>query len=183
MTLPDVPGSLETDRLIVRAPRLEDVPELYAAVCQSLPDLKPWMPWATDAYSLQACEENTRGAVAKFITREDLRYHFHDKATGELLVCSGLHRIDWRVPKFEIGYWCRSSQSGKGYVTEGVAALTQMALETLGAARVEIRCDTANLPSRAVAERCGYTLEGTLKHDSRSPAGELRSTCVYARNA
>lgn len=182
MTLPDVPEILETDRLVIRPPCLDDVPEIYAAVCESLPDLKPWMPWATEAYSLQSCEENTRTAVAHFITREDLRYHFHDK-TETLLACSGLHRIDWRVPKFEIGYWCRSSQSGKGYVTEGVAALTDLALGTLGAARVEIRCDALNLRSAAVAERCGYTLEGVLKHESRSPAGELRSTRVYARTA
>ena len=181
MTLPDVPETLETPRLLIRPPRLEDVPELYAAICESLPALKPWMPWATDAYSLQSCEENTRSAVAKFITREDLRYHFHDKTTGDLLVCSGLHRIDWRVPKFEIGYWCRSSHTGKGYVSEGVAALTELALETLGAARVEIRCDDLNLRSFGVAERCGYRLEGTLRNDSRPPAGELRSTRVYAR--
>ncbi|CAN5884632.1 GNAT family N-acetyltransferase [soil metagenome] len=181
MTLPDVPETLETDRLVVRPPRLDDVPDIYAAVCESLPDLQPWMPWATAEYSLQSCEENTRTAVAHFITREDLRYHFHDKTTGELLVCSGLHRIDWRVPKFEIGYWCRSSQSGKGFVTEGVAALTTLALETLGAARVEIRCDDRNLRSAAVAERCGYTLEGTLHNETRSPTGELRSTRVYAR--
>ena len=183
MTLPDVPEQLETDRLMIRPPRLNDVPEIYAAVCESLDDLQPWMPWATPEYSLQGCEENTRTAIAHFITREDLRYHFHDKKTGKLLVCSGLHRIDWKVPKFEIGYWCRSSQTGKGYVTEGVAALTELALETLDAARVEIRCDDLNVRSSAVAERCGYRLAGVLKHDSRSPAGELRSTRVYARTA
>ncbi|HEV2125093.1 MAG TPA: GNAT family N-acetyltransferase [Chloroflexota bacterium] len=181
--IPDVPESLETERLVIRPPRLKDVAELYAAVCESLSDLQPWMPWATDAYTLQSCEENTRSAVARFITREDLRYHFHDKSSGEVLACSGLHRIDWRVPKFEIGYWCRSSQVGRGYVTEGVTALTMMAFETLGAARVEIRCDDLNVRSAAVAERCGLGLEGILKYDSRSSTGELRSTRVYARTA
>ena len=175
-----VPERLETERMIIRPPTLEDVPAIFGAVTESLGELTPWTAWATPAYSLAACEENTRQAVAKFITREDLRYHFHDKATGRLLVGSGLHRIDWSLPKFEIGYWCRSSDVGKGYVSEGVKALTNMAFERLGAVRVEIRCDDLNTRSWQVAERCGYRLEGTLKNDSRAPTGDLRSTRVYA---
>ena len=180
MTLPDVPEKLETERLIIRPPILEDVPEIYAAVTESLTELKPWMPWATNEFSLAGCDENTRQAVAKFITREDLRYHYHDKVTGRLLVGSGLHRLDWKIPKFEIGYWCRASETGKGYVTEGVRALAEMAFKKLGAARVEIRCDETNTRSFQVAERCGFRLEGTLKNDSRSVSGELSSTRVYA---
>jgi RimJ/RimL family protein N-acetyltransferase len=180
MTLPHVPDALETARLTVRCPRVEDVAEIYAAVRESLDELRPWMPWATSDYSWEACEENSRGAIASFITRSDLRYHAHDRETGALLVCSGLHRIDWGVPKFEIGYWCRSSQCGKGYVTETARALTRLAFEELGAARVEIRCDDRNARSYRVAECCGFRLEGVLKNDSRAPDGSLRSTRIYA---
>ena len=179
-TYPDVPTHVETERLIIRPPTVEDVPAIYAAVIESLEKLKPWMPWAND-YTLEGCEANTRAAVAKFVTREDLRYHFHDKTTGELVANSGLHAIDWKVPKFEIGYWCRTSKQGQGYVTEGVEALTEMAFEQLGAHRVEIQCDDRNTKSAAVAERCGYGLEGTRKLDSRSPDGRLTSTRIYAR--
>jgi ribosomal-protein-serine acetyltransferase len=84
------------------------------------------------------------------------------------------------VPRFEIGYWCRSSETGKGYVTEVVQALSKVAFEHLGAARVEIRCDDSNLRSAAVAERCGYTLEGVLKNHERNPKGDLCSTRIYA---
>lgn len=180
MTLPNVPERLETERLVIRPPTLDDVPEIYTAITESLAELKPWMVWATDEFSLEVCEENTRQAIAKFITREDLRYHYHDKVTGRFLVGSGLHRIDWKIPKFEIGYWCRSSEMGKGYVTEGVRGLTEMAFEHLSAARVEIRCDETNTRSFQVAERCSFELEGTLKNDSRSVSGGLRSTRVYA---
>ena len=30
---------------------------------------------------------------------------------------TGLHRIDWAQRQFEIGYWCRSSRVGEGFVT------------------------------------------------------------------
>jgi RimJ/RimL family protein N-acetyltransferase len=168
---PNVPTQLETERLILRAPELSDVPFIYQAIKESIKELKPWMPWATEDYTLEACEENLRGAIAKYITREDFRICFLDKTTGRLLGNSGLHRI---------GYWCRTSETGEGYVTEVVRGLTKMCFEKLNAARVEIRCDDLNQKSAAVAERCGFGLEGILKNNERNPKGELCSTRIYA---
>ena len=141
------------------------------------------MPWAISSYSLEDAEENLREAVARFVTRKDLRYHFFDRGTGTFVGSSGLHRIDWSVPKFEIGYWCRSSQTGHGFVTEAVGALAELALEDFNAARVEIRCDDRNARSFRVAERCGFRLEGVLKNEARAPDGTLRDTRVYARTS
>jgi RimJ/RimL family protein N-acetyltransferase len=177
---PNVPTRLETTRLIIRCPELSDVPFDYQAIKESLKELKHWMPWANDDYSMETCEESIRSAIAKYLTREDFRMLFFDKGTGKLIGSTGLHRIDWKVPRFEIGYWCRTSETGKGYVTEVVRVLTKVCFETLNAARVEIRCDDLNLKSAAVAERCGYLLEGVLKNNERNSKGELRSTRIYA---
>lgn len=179
--IPKVPKRIESERLVIRCPTMEDVPDIYASVRESLAELKPWMRWANDEYSLAECAQNTREAISDFVIRgSTLRYHFHDKATGEHIGNSGFHAIDWEVPKFEIGYWVRTSKTRQGYATEGVKALTQLAFE-LGAARVEIRCDSKNLASIRVAERSGFVLEGILRNFSRTPAGELRDTCIYAR--
>ncbi len=180
ITLPKVPAEIETERLIIRCPKVTDVVELHAAVHESLAELSPWMNWATPAYSLPGAEQNTRAAIAAFITRKDLRYHFHDKQSGIFLGSSGLHRIDWHVPKFEIGYWVRSSKAGQGYVTETVRALTHLAFGQFMAVRVEIRCDERNFRSYRLAESCGFALEGTLKNEARAKDGSLRSTCIYA---
>jgi RimJ/RimL family protein N-acetyltransferase len=178
---PDVPDAFKTERLTVRCPVLADVPEIHAAVLESLPELTPWMPWATPDYSLEACEENTRQVIADFVTRRDLRYHFHLQDGGALVASSGLHRINWEVPRFEIGYWVRRGYQGQGYVTEGVAGLLELAFARLGAARVEIRCDDKNARSAAVAERLGFQLEGVLRFEARGTDGSLRDTRVYSR--
>ncbi len=102
------------------------------------------------------------------------------KGTQTLVGSSGLHRIDWDVPKFEIGYWCRTRFTGRGYVTEAVRGITAFAFGTLGARRVEIRCDSRNLPSARVAERAGFQLEGELRNSEVGTNGELRSTLVYS---
>ncbi len=176
---PNVPTHLETERLIIRCPELSDVPFDYQAIKESIKELEPWMPWATQDYTLETCEESIRGAIARYITKEDFRMLFFDKETNRLLGSSGFPRLNWKVPSFEIGYWCRTSETGKGYVTEVVRALSKMAFETLNAARLEICCDDLNIKSAAVAERCGFTLEGVLKNDERNTKGELRTTRIY----
>jgi RimJ/RimL family protein N-acetyltransferase len=64
-------------------------------------------------------------------------------------------------------------------VTEAVVAMTRFAIDVLKVARVEIRCAEKNLPSRRVAERAGFQLEGTLRHHARE-CGQLRDTAVYS---
>ena len=123
-----------------------------------------------------------RRAHADFMSRTDLMLLLFVKGTNTMVGASGLHRIDWRVPKFEIGYWLRTSYAGKGYMTEAVAAIDIFAFDTLGAHRVEIRCDERNTRSAAVARRCGYELEGILCNNSRDHlTGELKNTIVFAR--
>ena len=175
-----IPEQFETERLIIRCPGLEDVEEIHNAILESLDDLKPWMSWANEGLKRGAVEKNLRVAVANFITQENLRYHFHCKQNGRFLVASGLQQINWDIPSFEIGYWCRSSEQGKGYVSEGVRALCKLAFEHLKAARVSIHCDDKNHRSYKIPERLGFDLEGIHKNDSLSPSGELRSTRIYA---
>jgi RimJ/RimL family protein N-acetyltransferase len=179
--LRNFPEEFYSERLLIRKPMPGDGKAVYEAIQASLEELKPWMPWAHRNQTLEDVEVNMRDAHAKFLTREDLRLHIFNKETDEFVASSGLHRINWDVPKFEIGYWVDTRHSGKGYVTEAVEAITNFAFIDLGARRVEIRCDSKNTKSSAVAERLGYELEGTLKHDGVSVDNELRDTCIYAK--
>ncbi|WP_313891916.1 GNAT family N-acetyltransferase [Psychrobacillus sp.] len=171
-----------TDRLIIRAPKLEDAEAAWEAIIQSHYALKEWMPWAQKKQTLEETTTSLRQAMADFVTRKDLRLHLFLKETGEFVGSSGLHRINWDVRKFEIGYWIDSKFEGKGLMTEACARITEFAFEELQANRVEIRCDSENVRSRSVAERLGYTLEGTLRYDSLTADGKrLSDTCIYAK--
>ena len=178
----DFPYSFETERLIIRGPLPDDGPPLRAAVLESQAELRPWMPWAVDVMNEEAYRVRVREGRLKFLAREDLWMMLTLKESGMIIGGSGLHRIDWRVPRFEIGYWVRTSHAGLGYITEAVNGITRFAFETLGAQRVEIRCDVQNVRSADVARRAGYTLEGTLRHDARDHlSGQLRDTYVFAQ--
>ncbi|MBP6787780.1 MAG: GNAT family N-acetyltransferase [Candidatus Promineofilum sp.] len=178
----DFPYSFETERLIIRGPLPDDAAPLRQAVVESQPELKPWMPWAVEVPSEEWYRVRVREGRLKFLAREDLWMMLTLKENGLMIGGSGLHRIDWSVPKFEIGYWARTSHAGQGYITEAVNGITRFAFETLGAQRVEIRCDVNNERSAAVARRAGFTHEGTLRHDARDHiTGGLRDTHVFAQ--
>ena len=181
----EVPEALETERLLIASPRPGIGPLMSLAVAETIGQLSPWMAWAQQVPGIEEAEAVVRQQMADFILRKDLPYQIYDKAKEgrRLLGGTGLHRMDWELRSFEIGYWIRASAQGQGYVTEAVLALTKMAFEQLRARRVEIRMDDVNVKSRAVAERCGFELEGILRQDSLSPSGVPRNTCVYARIA
>ena len=178
--LRDFPESFETERLLIRSPLPGDGPQMHAAVNESLGELTPWMPWPKEHRTVEDSEASVRRARDRFVAREDLMLLLLLKGTETLVGSSGLHRIDWNVPKFEIGYWCRTRFAGQGYVTEAVRGITAFAFEALGARRLEIRCDSRNLPSARVAERAGFRLEGELRNNELDTGGHLRDTLVYA---
>jgi len=181
----DVPERVHTERFILRCPQAGDGAAINAAVCASIDELRPWMPWAQAAPLLDESEAYCRRNHARFRLREDLPFFIFerepDAREGVLVGACGLHRIDWAVRRFEIGYWRRAGLPGHGIATEAVRALSRMAFDQLGARRVEIRMDDENVPSRQVAERAGFTFEGLLRCDTLNVAGETRHTRVYAR--
>ena len=185
----DVPEQIETERFILRCPRAGDGAAINAAICATMDDLRPWMPWAQAAPLLDESEVYCRRNQARFRLREDLPYFIFEREPGPetegregvLVGACGLHRIDWAVRRFEIGYWRRSGLPGHGIATEAARALSRMAFDQLDARRVEIRMDEVNLPSRKVAERAGFTFEGRLRADTLNVGGESRDTRVYAR--
>ena len=176
----DVPEQIDTERLLIRPPRLGDGAAVNVAVRESFNELKPWMPWAQEIPSVEQSEIFARESAARFARREDLPLLLFERSSGELLGASGLHRIDWSVPAFEVGYWCRTSCTGRGYISEAVRGICEMAFTSLSARRFEVRMDDTNERSWRIAERLGFTLEGILRQDTRAPSGELRDTRVYS---
>ena len=184
----EIPEWIDCPRVILAAPQAGAGAAMAAAIAESIAHLKPWMPWAQDAPSPASAELVMRRMQADFILRRDLVFQIYAKKTakgerGELLGGTGLHRIDWEVRRFEIGFWIRASAEGRGYVSEAVQAMASLAFDPLSARRVEIRMDARNLRSQAVAERCGFEFEGVLRRDTLDVNGEPRDTRVYSRIA
>ncbi|MGG0418735.1 GNAT family N-acetyltransferase [Priestia aryabhattai] len=178
----DFPTKFYTERLFIRLPLPGDGKVVSQAINESIEELKSWMPFAQNKQTVEEAEISIRKSHTEFLQREDLRLLIFLKETGDFVGSSGLHRINWNVPKFEIGYWINSRFSKKGYMTEAVEGIMDFALKELGAKRLEIKCDSSNIKSRAIPERLGFRLEGILENDDVSANGlDLRDTCIYAK--
>lgn len=62
----------------------------------------------------------------------------------------------------EVGYMFAPAHAGRGYATEAVRAMLDLAFADLGAHRVWARVDVRNPASRALCERLGMRLEAHL---------------------
>jgi ribosomal-protein-serine acetyltransferase len=176
----DFPNEFETDRLKIRLPLPGDGAYVYDAVTESQEELKVWLPFANGEQTKEDAEISVRQSYANFILRSDLRLHIFHKETGKFIGSTGLHRMDWQVRRFEIGYWIRTKETQKGYMVEAIKGLTQFAFDHLEANRVEIRCDELNERSKKIPEKLGYTLEGILRNEDINSQGNLRNTLVYS---
>jgi len=177
----DFPNQFESERLLIRAPMPGDGAEVQAAITESVAELRPWMPWALREPAPDDAEANVRLAHADFLARRDLRLHLYLREDGTFVGSSGLHRIDWTVPRFEIGYWLRTSMAGRGFATEATRRIADFAFADLGAERVEIWCDARNERSASVATRAGFTLEARMARNRRDTSGDLSDSLCFVR--
>lgn len=183
--LPEIPEAFETARLRIRSPSAGDGPAVHAAVVESLAELRAWgdsLPWAMSPPSVDASEKFCREGQADYASRRVLPMLLFAQDTGLLVGASGLHGIDWALRRFEIGYWCRTNQTGRGLITEAVLGITRLAFEVLGAKRIECRTDAQNHRSRRVCEKAGYTLEAIDAAAPKVGVPASRKTCLYAQD-
>ena len=156
---PSTPGipdqiAVRAHGLTLRPWRMDDAPALLAAIEASLPELRGFMPWAMETPTLETVEAFLRSLTPGV----SMGFGLFD-ADGELVGGFGLH--DRRGPGIlEIGYWVRSDRTCRGYATATARALTEVALAAFPLVdRIEIRCDPANVASRAIPSRLGYRLD------------------------
>ena len=100
----------------------------------------------------------------------------------KLIGVIGANEINWSNRQITLGYWLSEAAQGQGLMSAAVAALVRHALEDLKLQRIEIRCASENLKSRALPERLGFTLEGRLR-SAELLYGRFVDHCVYSKIA
>jgi ribosomal-protein-serine acetyltransferase len=150
------------------------------AVRESLPELKPFLPWATDSYDAEASRTFIEKSVEDWDEGTTFNYGIFT-AVGDLVGGIGLMtRMGPAV--LEIGYWMRTVYTGHGYMTAAVEALTRVALTLPGIERVAIRHDVANAASAAVAIKAGFVEVSRVDREPDA-LGETGTDVIRERRA
>jgi len=152
--LPAVPPMLDDPAVAAYTPLPSPAPDDWA---------EPWL-----ARNLQARAEGTREVFAAF------------DADDRLVGLGFAPHIDADSAEIELGYLIAPSERGRGLGTAVLRALTGWAFDSRGAYRLTLLIDADNLASQKVAERSGYSCEGTLRalHAGR---GRRRDTQLWSR--
>jgi RimJ/RimL family protein N-acetyltransferase len=114
------------------------------------------------------------------ITATAVPFAIVDAQTRVLVGSIGVHDLDGRSRKGEVGYWIAQPHRGRGAATRALRLLARWAFGELGLARLELLADVRNVASHHVAERAGFVREGVLR-SAREIKGARCDMVLYAR--
>jgi RimJ/RimL family protein N-acetyltransferase len=148
---------LSDGTIVLRSWRPEDADAVVDCL-NGDPEIARWLDQIPQPYT----REDARVYIAGMTGNErETRFAVTGAATGRVLGSIG---ASWNQAGdvAEIGYWLRADARGRGVMARAVRLLVCWATAE-GAARIQLRADVENEPSRRVAQSCGFTLEGVLR--------------------
>ena len=175
-----IPTSLETERLRLRAYREGDGREYFAMIRKNKEHLAHVMPdFVLGLKDEEEAEILIRHWMADWAARNKFCLGMWEKEGGAFAGEVYIQGMDWEVPVIELGYYADMDHQGRGLVSEAVGAALGFIFRHLGAHKVCVTCDNANVKSHRVAERCGFVEEGLLRDQKRRPDGTYISSKFY----
>jgi RimJ/RimL family protein N-acetyltransferase len=132
---------IETERLIIRAPRAYERPQMFAL------------------FSNPANERASPDADAAQVRRwaYGVPWGVWELETRELVGDCSLH-YDTTFGAWELSYGFRRDRWGRGYASETAEAVVRYGFATMRLARIVADVDPANRASSRVLEKCGFVL-------------------------
>jgi len=155
---------LTDGNIIIRPCRLEDAAVICEGVQETMHEMLKWAPWCHPGYSVSDCTSwlSSRSQMWS----EGIEYDFviFDTKDNTFLGGCAIDQINRKHNFATLGYWIRSSQTGKGIATAAVRLIIRLGFKTLSFTRLEIVVAVQNEASQRVAEKVGAVREGVHRN-------------------
>ncbi|WP_323816488.1 GNAT family protein [Cellvibrio sp. NN19] len=174
------PDKISIDGQFCHLERLDvdhHVKELYEAF-QDSPDARHWtyLPYGP----FDTCEDYRNFLYGMADLPDPYHFAIIDNSTNKAVGTIALMRIDCANGVIEVGHLAYSPRMQRTKIsTEVMALMFNYVFEELGYRRLEWKCNSLNAPSRAAAERFGFTFEGIFRQAQVSQ-GRNRDTAWYS---
>ena len=177
-----VPDEISSARLLLRPWRAEDAADLHPILATNWEHLGPWIPArVAEPAPIPILAQRLAGFAADFAANREWRYALVTRDEGRVLGEVGLfpRSATGRAPfgdsdRAELGYWLRSDETGRGFITEAARAVLAIAANIPRFSHVEIRCDARNTRSAAVPRRLGFALTAPLDEADTEATNQLQ---------
>jgi len=162
------------EQTIVRTLMLDDAEVIFRAIDANRDRLRPYMPWERTTHSADDVRAFIERSLASTTDEDANGIWVGEEFAGNV----GL-RVDAEMNTGEIGYWNVRSFEGRGLITQACRRFVEHGFRERMLHRIEIHAAADNLRSRGVAERLGFTLEGTMRDGHRKPDDTYVDQVVY----
>ena len=156
------PPRIETNRLLLSWPNAEQIEDYYLSIVGT--NMFDTILW--DGPSVAAdLHEYWEGCMGRDPTRAELDFDLAviEKASHRYVGGVGLRPVNKDPAIIDLGYALAPAWHGRGYAVEALSALIRCAFEQRGAERIFATIFVGNRASQRVAEKLGFTLEGTMR--------------------
>jgi RimJ/RimL family protein N-acetyltransferase len=161
-------------QLVLRRARVTDAAPLVAAIQESLTELRHFMPWTHNPQTLELQTKRLTLIEKEFGKNKDLIFHIYRPKDKALLGCIGMHLGKTHNPRaFEIGFWTRSNESGKGIISLATQCIIVLGFEYFATQRIQICHNADNPGSTRVCQKLGFTKEAELHLFEEQPTPKM----------
>ncbi len=167
---------IETERLILRAFVIEDVPFAFSN-WMSDEKVTEFLRWPTHR-SMDITKRVMAEWLDNYTDKSFYQWAIVLKEIGEPVGTISVVDIDERTNKVHIGYCIGSKWWNKGYTSEAFAAIIPFFFNDVKVGRIEAQHDPNNPNSGKVMKKCGLQYEGTLRKADWSNKG-IVDACMY----
>lgn len=120
-----------------------------------------------------------RKKIAAWLYQEEYCFGIWENEKAKLIGFIRIFKIEWDVPKADLGYFIDQNYGGQGIMTEVMQRIIQFAFNQLGIERLRIRTAMDNYASQRLARKCGFRREGDLRGDFKKPNGEIIDVMIF----
>ncbi len=119
--------------------------------------------------------------IEKSTNKTYFPYVIIDTSNQEFVGFIDVKSIDWNIPKAEIGYFIDKKYTGKGIVENVLNLIINHFFNKLKFVKLLLRIHQDNKSSIRLAEKCGFTIEGTIRKDYKTTKGKIVDLIYYGK--
>jgi len=129
--------------------------------------------------------QDTQEFVKDMVKRSEEKIYFPyiiiDNNNQKIIGFIDLKNIDWNIPKSEMGFYIDKEYAGKGVTSKALKLLCDFCFSEYKFEKLFLRTHPSNVSAIAVAKKCGFELEGTIRKEYKTTSGEIMDLHYFGR--